>query len=304
MSILFSFRYLATGCTFIDLEYSYRCGSTTIGRIVQDVCQQIWINLKNICIPEPTEESWLSIANGFERRANFPNCIGAIDGKHIRIVKPTDSGSSFFNYKKYFSFVLLAICDSNYMFTFVDIGSYGRHCDSTIFKESIFYTKLQQKTLNIPPSRKIIQKGNSMPYVFVGDEAFSLSENLLRPYGGNNLSLSKRIFNYRLVRARRYIECSFGVLANKWRIFHRPLNVSTVFAIDIVKACCILHNYVRCRDGYRFEDTLLLPESLEDPEENLVQIRPGGRFLNSIRDQFLQYFISDEGKVDWQLSKI
>jgi hypothetical protein len=66
----------------------------------------------------------MKIARGFHERANFPNCIGAIDGKHIRIIKPKDSGSRYYNYKSYFSVVLLAICDADYtrMFTFLDIG--------------------------------------------------------------------------------------------------------------------------------------------------------------------------------------
>ena len=52
------------------------------------------------------------------------------------------------------------------------------------------------------------------------------------------------------------MECAFGILSNKWRIFQRPLNVSPEFAVDIVKACDVLHNFVRERDGYKFEDAL------------------------------------------------
>jgi len=89
-----------------------------------------------------------------------------------------------------------------------------------------------------------------MTYVIVGDEVFGLSENIMCPYGGNNLTMSKKIFNYRLSRARRYIECTFGILSNKWRTFHRPLNVKLDLAQNIIKACCILHNFVRVRDGY------------------------------------------------------
>ena len=70
-------------------------------------------------------------------------------------------------------------------------------------------------------------------YVFVGDEVFGFSQHVLRPYGGRNLTKNKRIFNYRLSRARRYVECAFGILSNKWRIFHRPMNVTTELAVDI-----------------------------------------------------------------------
>lgn len=95
-----------------------------------------------------------------------------------------------------------------------------------------------------------------MPFIFVGDEAFGLAEHIMRPYIGRNPSRRKRIFNYRLSRARRFVECSFGILVNKWRIFHGPLNVKREFAIAITKACCVLHNFVREEDGFKFEDTL------------------------------------------------
>lgn len=78
---------------------------------------------------------------------------------------------------------------------------------------------------------------------------------IIHKFGGNNLSNKKKIFNYRLSRARRYVECAFGILSNKWRIFHRPMNVSTDFAVDIVKASCILHNIVPEKDGLNFDES-------------------------------------------------
>lgn len=71
---------------------------------------------------EPTKDEWRRIAEGFEKFTNFPNCIGAIDGKHIRIMKPIESGSLYYNYKHFYSTVLVALCDANYCFIFVDIG--------------------------------------------------------------------------------------------------------------------------------------------------------------------------------------
>nr|CAH7725503.1 unnamed protein product [Callosobruchus chinensis] len=85
--------------------------------------------------------------------------------------------------------VLLAVCDSNYRFTYIDTGFFGKASDSSIFKD----------------------------------------------------------------RARRYIECSFGILSNKWRISHRPFNVNTINAELIMKVCCTLHNFVRERDGVDLE---------------------------------------------------
>lgn len=69
---------------------------------------------------------WRVIAHGFRVRWDFPNCVGAIDGKEIRIKKPPQSGSQYFNYKKFCSFKLLAACDAYYRFTWIDIGDYGK----------------------------------------------------------------------------------------------------------------------------------------------------------------------------------
>ncbi|KAH1021379.1 hypothetical protein HUJ04_010900 [Dendroctonus ponderosae] len=96
--------YLATGLSSLtELQYNFRIGVTTFSIIINSVCKAIWDVMKEQCIPKPTEESWLKIAKGFLQNANFPYCIGAIDGKHIRIIKPAHSGSLYFNYKSFFS---------------------------------------------------------------------------------------------------------------------------------------------------------------------------------------------------------
>jgi hypothetical protein len=82
--------------------------------------------------------------------------------------------------------------------------------------------------------------GPCVPCFFVGNEGLALNRDILRPLGGSNLSVNKR-----LCRARGYLECALGIFSNKWRIFQRPLNVSPDFPLDIVKACVVLHNFVR-----------------------------------------------------------
>lgn len=100
-----------------------------------------------------------------------------------------------------------------------------------------------ENELNIPEKKPLPNDENGK--VLVGDEAFALSKFVLRPYPSRNLPVKQRIFNYRLSRARRMIECTFGILANKWRILHRPLDTNLEFTDFIIKACCMLHNFVR-----------------------------------------------------------
>jgi hypothetical protein len=95
------------------------------------------------------------------------------------------------------------------------------------------------------------------------------------------------------------VECAFGILSNKWRIFQRPLNVSPDFAADIVKACVVLNIFFfRERGGYKFENALTV-SGLEDvPNGQSVH---GGLTANSVRNKVADYFVTDAGAVSWQL---
>ncbi|CAG4953387.1 unnamed protein product [Colias eurytheme] len=174
--LVITIRYLATGCSLMDLHFSFRRGFSTVQKIVRETCQAIIKNLFYICMPPKRTEDWQKISKGFLENADFPNCIGAVDGKHIRIIKPCHSGSLYFNYKKYFSMSLLAVCDSNYKFIFVDVGSYGKSSDSTIFDRSQLRSDIEGNTLNIPQPKQITNNEIALPFTLIGDEAFPLSK--------------------------------------------------------------------------------------------------------------------------------
>ena len=80
-----------------------------------------------------TEQEWINVAQGFEERWDFPNCMGALDGKHIAVVPPPRSGSLFHNYKGGFSLLLLALCNANYEIMYVDCGAEGRVGDAAVW---------------------------------------------------------------------------------------------------------------------------------------------------------------------------
>lgn len=251
---------------------------------------------------EKTEDEWRQISDKFYKNTNFPNCVGAIDGKHIRVISPAHSGSQYYNYKNFFSIVLLGLVDNDYCFSAIDVGAYGKSSDSNIFKNSILGHKLEANKLRIPSSQRLPNDtyGEHMPFIIVGDEAFALSKFIMRPYPNRNLEAKKRIFNYRLSRARRMVECAFGILANKWRIFHKPIEVEVDFAQLITQTCCLLHNFVRKRDGIDYEDTLY-----ECSLENIPNrgTKADGRGI-AVRDYFTNYFNSSKGAVSWQNDKI
>lgn len=76
----------------------YRISKQHFGKILDDVCFAIRTALKEE-IPTLCSIQFMSIANDFNDKWNFPNCLGAIDGKHVAINCPANSGSLFYNYK-------------------------------------------------------------------------------------------------------------------------------------------------------------------------------------------------------------
>lgn len=197
----------------------------------------------------PTEEKWKEIATEFYYKWQFPNCIGAIDGKHIKIKCPAHSGTMFFNYKHYFSIVLQGIADANYKFITIDVGSFGKQSDGGTFRSSTLYYAMQNGHLKIPDSNKLPLTAIVMPYVFIGDEAYPLLAHLLKPYNRTILDDDKEYFNMRLSRARRVIECSFGIINAKWRVLWKPIETLPETADIIVKTICILHNVTIDMEG-------------------------------------------------------
>ncbi|XP_073446675.1 protein MIS12 homolog isoform X1 [Dendrobates tinctorius] len=294
-------RFLATGESLSSLHFQYRLGISTISGIVKYTCRALWDSLAEEFLPEPTTERWIEIADKFQQICQFPNCLGAVDGKHIRIVKLAGSGSEYFNYKKYFSIVLMAIADAEYKFIAVDIGAYGRSNDSQVFKLSAMGRKLYGNTFQFPPPRPLPQtSGPPMPFVCVGDEAFQLSEHLLKPYSSRGLTRPKRIFNYRLTRARRMVECTFGILTAKWRVLLTAINLKTETVDEVIKACVVLHNFVICKEPISIEDT-----SEETTLQDYHDITTRSSVTVSVmRDNFALYFMSPQGRVHWQDDRV
>ena len=177
-------RILATGNSQQSVADSYRLGKSTVNDILLETCKALWTALKDEYLAIPTVDEWRAIGADSWRYWNFPMCLGSVDGKHVAIKAPPNSGSDYFNYKKFNSIILLAAVDAKYKFTLVDIGAYGRESDGGVFSRSGFGTQLEDGTLPIPGPACLPGSDVEVPYVFVGDEAFPLKKYLMRPYAG------------------------------------------------------------------------------------------------------------------------
>lgn len=316
-------RYLAHGDSQYMISLEYRVGHSTVSNIIKRTCNALWEVLSKEYLKVPDVNKWKIIAKDFETQWDFPNCLGAIDGKHINIQAPAHSGSTYFNYKGAHSLVLLAACSANCTFTIVDIGGAGRQSDGGTFSNSCFGDKLEKGQFPIPNATNLPRTAVKTPYVFIADEAFPLCENLLRPYPGRNLNLEKRVFNYRLSRARRVIENTFGILAARWRIFRKTIIASVSTVELIIKATICLHNYLKITDLNESSSSLYCPAGYGDYIDLKGELQDGqwrseitsnaafseleylGRRNSKqtaikIRDMFCDYFSSEYGELPWQ----
>lgn len=274
-----------------SMAYDYRVGVQTVSDCIHLTTKAIKKRMMSRFLPRPTRETWEKVSQDFWEKWDFPNCLGALDGKHINIVAPPGSGSLFYNYKGTFSLVLLALVDAQYRFLAVQVGDFGRTSDGGVFRNSALARELENQTLNIPPPKPLPGAAflGDMPHVIVADAAFPLKSYLLKPYGGRNLPRDRQKFNYRLSRARMSVEKAFGILAARWRIFLRPIHMGVEKVDTLVMAACILHNFLS-RPG---DAECSLPwQGVHFPNSHVAAAHPnrGGQAALTIRDKFVQYF--------------
>lgn len=195
-------------------------------------------------MPVPSRQKFEESARMFWERWNFPHCIGAIDGRHIRIKKPPNGGSKFWNFKGFHSIPLQAVVGADYKFLCIDVGGFGSQSDGGTFHASKLYSCLSKNALKLPVTDEMPNSEIILPYVMVGDGAYPLMEHLMTPYRGLDLELEKEIFNKRLSRARMVVECAFGIVCEIFRIFYHTIEQGPKVAELIAKTTCILHNVI------------------------------------------------------------
>nr|XP_022907045.1 uncharacterized protein LOC111418655 [Onthophagus taurus] len=164
--------------------YLFKISKQSISTIVIEVCQVLNEALKDQVQMPTTIEGWLQSAQEFEKQWNYPHCLASMDGKHVMLQAPINSGSEYYNYKSFFSIVLFALVDANYNFLFADVGSQGRISDGEIFKNSVLWEKIQENSLCLLKAKALPGREKHVPYVMLGDEAFTLHENVMKPYSG------------------------------------------------------------------------------------------------------------------------
>lgn len=68
-----------------SISFAFLVGRSTVSLILAETCKAIWGVMENLVFPEFSLDFWKTAAKGFSEQWNFPNCVGAIDGKHVTV---------------------------------------------------------------------------------------------------------------------------------------------------------------------------------------------------------------------------
>ena len=171
-----------------------------------------------------TDGQWCA----FHQRWNFHH-VGAFDGKHIAIQKPSNAGSDIYNYKKFHSIIIMAVVDANYKFIWLNIGTDGAAGDAQKWNNSQLNLGLSTDRLHLPQAEPFPVDTIDILFFLIGDDAFALKEFLMKPYGNQNLTHEEKIFNCKLSWARCILKiplacCALcNIIRDRYPVMQAPM---------------------------------------------------------------------------------
>ncbi|XP_050280325.1 uncharacterized protein LOC126721316 [Quercus robur] len=223
------------------VSFFFRRSNETVSRYFHNVLRAV-IYLEDQFLLQPNgAEVPQQIRNSHRFYPYFKDCVGAIDGTHIRVKVSAKDAPRYRGRKEYTTQNVLAACDFDMRFTYVLPGWEGIASDSRIIKNALS----REDKLIIPRGK-----------YYLVDAGFMLRSGLMAPYRGVRYHLKEysargpenveELFNHRHSSLRNVIERTFGVLKKQFPIISGmtepffPVDIVT----EIILACCILHNYL------------------------------------------------------------
>ena len=203
------------------------CGlaMSTVCVIVIETCKilvnNLWDDVVKRHFPR-TEKDFERSMEEFGEEWQFPYAFAAVDGSHLPIKCPKGGAQAmkqYFNFKGFYSIVLMALVDAKYRFIWASVGAPGNTHDSTMMQSTELWSQIVEGKI-IP---NLVQEVNNIevPPLILGDGAFPLRTWIMKPHGDAVLPDNKRYFNFRHSRARLVTEGAFGRLKSRFRVLFR-----------------------------------------------------------------------------------
>ncbi len=217
-------------------------GISTVRTIVNNTCSVIAKNFLPRYVQMPTDGRLREVIDGFKSRWGFPQVVGAIDGSHIPIIRPSDSATDYYNRKCFHSIIIQEVVDyQGQLLTSTLVGRVNCMMQDRVFYNSSFYRKGCQGTLL--PSQPVQLEGKNIRLLILGDPAYPLLPWLKKPHPYTATTTpQEKHFNYCQSQARMVVENAFGRLKGRWRCLLKRMDGDLKSAPAIVAACVTLHN--------------------------------------------------------------
>lgn len=171
--------------------------------------------------------------------------MGAVDGTFFHIRAPREWPNAYWCYKQFYSILVLAVCDANLLFTFVDAGEAGAAGDAHVWNKCLFKRALLAGVMDRVPACTT-SNGTVVHSYVVGDGAFALDGRVMKCYTVP-IGMQQEAFNAAVIRTRRVIENAFGHLKMRWHIFDNNTINNPNRAKVVALICCALHNWCERR---------------------------------------------------------
>ena len=278
---------LATCSEYRTIAHLFGVSRSAVCLIVHETCIAITsiLQKKYIEFPMATERR-ADVVRGFQSRWGLMQCLGSIDGCHIPVMPPALNHTDYYNRKGWYSIILQAVVDSEYLFQDICIGWPGSVHDARVLKNSGIYKRLKNDR-NLSES-SVSLEGVEIPYFLIGDSAYPLKSFLLKPFThSTSLSESQKTFNYRLSRARIVVENAFGRLKGRWRRLTKRNDMNVENVPHVVAACCVLHNVCEIH-GDTFNENWSFDD--EQPSATVTETSAGSNQGSAIRDALVTHF--------------
>ncbi|XP_075734032.1 uncharacterized protein LOC119165503 [Rhipicephalus microplus] len=215
-------------------------GRSTVNGIYKEFCEAIVSVLESDWIKMLSPSEMAEHIREFMAVSDFPQAVGALDGCHFPVSPPQEHATDYYNYKGWYSIILLALVDHKYRFRFINVGAPGRCHDSHVYQMSSLSGMVKGPLFKAPVATI---GGVAVPPLVLCDQAFPLTPNLIKPFGHNTpLSAEQKNFNYHISRVRRVVENAFGRLKARFRFTSKRMECDIANARLVIRACCVLNN--------------------------------------------------------------
>lgn len=233
--------YLANTESFRQISDRFNVTISTAHRVILSVVNYL-VKVSPRYIKWPTLEEAAEDEKQFQKKKGLRHVIGAIDGSHLRILKPNSNEEDYVNRKGYHSILLQGIVNSKKIFINVKAGEPGSMHDSRLLRRSKIYTLAEENY-----DRYFFGK-----YCLLGDSAYPSLRWLVTPHKDNGqLTEEERLYNYKHSATRIVVEHAFGILKGRFRRIRCFENLNIEVITKFVIASCVLHNMcIRSNDEF------------------------------------------------------